>query len=324
MNRIVTLALAAALVSAIASPAAAQTCNVAPSAQYQLTFNATWSSTTLPQSFPSSAHFSGLVGGVHNNSVAFWTPGENASAGIKQVAETGSKTSLINEVNAAVNAGTASSVVSGSGISVSPGTASVGFIATLDHSLVSVVTMIAPSPDWFVGTHGQQLFQDGNWVASLTVPVFGYDAGTDDGPTYTSPNDATVPAEPIALLDGPLFRVEGELVPFGNYVFVRTTPSCLDADGDDVDDETDNCLGAANAQQVDADGDGYGNVCDADFNNDCNVNLVDLVAFKAGFAGSDPVLDLNSDGAINLVDLIMFKARFAAAPGPSAQTAVCN
>ena len=42
-----------------------------------------------------------------------------------------------------------------------------------------------------------------------------------------------------------------------------------DADGDGVSDALDNCTNVANAGQKDADGDGHGNTCDGDFQNNC-------------------------------------------------------
>lgn len=97
-----------------------------------------------------------------------------------------------------------------------------------------------------------------------------------------------------------------------------------DSDGDGVDDSVDNCTNVSNANQIDADGDGIGNLCDADLNNDCLTNLVDLIEFKARFASSDPVADFNSDGTVNLVDLIRFKALFGAPPGPAAEPNGCS
>ncbi len=61
-----------------------------------------------------------------------------------------------------------------------------------------------------------------------------------------------------------------------------------DADNDQVDDGLDNCLGLANPDQRDADGDGYGSLCDADFNNDGRVNFADLAIFRSKFASGDP------------------------------------
>ncbi len=42
-----------------------------------------------------------------------------------------------------------------------------------------------------------------------------------------------------------------------------------DRDGDGIVDSADNCTEHANPGQTDGDGDGIGNVCDGDFNNDC-------------------------------------------------------
>ena len=50
-----------------------------------------------------------------------------------------------------------------------------------------------------------------------------------------------------------------------------------DADGDGILDEADNCITKKNADQRDTDGDGYGNICDPDFNNN---NIVDPTDFS--------------------------------------------
>src|SRR5262245_40471842 len=92
--------------------------------QYNVKFDATWSQATHPAAYPAGAHFSALIGGVHNDGVSFWTPGQLASAGIEQMAEIGGTTALRNEVQAAINAGTASTVIQGSGIN-SPGSTNV-------------------------------------------------------------------------------------------------------------------------------------------------------------------------------------------------------
>ena len=93
----------------------------------------------------------------------------------------------------------------------------------------------------------------------------------------------------------------------------------VDADGDKVDDTLDNCLGTANADQRDTDGDGYGNWCDADLNNDLRVNFADLAMFRGRFATSDPDADLDGNGNANFADLARLKALFGKPPGPSGQ-----
>ena len=74
------------------------------------------------------------------------------------------------------------------------------------------------------------------------------------------------------------------------------------------------------AGQLDGDGDGHGNVCDADLNNTCgNANFGDLIVFKSIFGTADPQGDLNDTGGnVNFGDLIAFKGLFGTAPGPSA------
>src|SRR5437762_12358166 len=85
-------------------------------ASYTVTFTSTWSATTHPVDFPTSAHFSGLIGATHSDQVVFWRDGELASPGIQAMAELGSKNPLGDEIAAAIGAGTAQYVLSGEGI----------------------------------------------------------------------------------------------------------------------------------------------------------------------------------------------------------------
>jgi len=92
-----------------------------------------------------------------------------------------------------------------------------------------------------------------------------------------------------------------------------------DADDDGVPDSRDNCVNVKNADQRDSDGDGYGDVCDADVNNDGSVNSVDVALMRNAFGSSGPSLaDLNGDGRVNALDLALLRARFGVHPGPSA------
>lgn len=90
-----------------------------------------------------------------------------------------------------------------------------------------------------------------------------------------------------------------------------------DVDADLVPDIFDNCLeipngpGEAPDNQVDADGDGYGNACDPDFDQSGFVGLTDFNSFWACFGsaiscGGDSVLfsvlDLDSSGVITNFD----------------------
>mmetsp|Transcript_7580 Transcript_7580/g.22993 ORF Transcript_7580/g.22993 Transcript_7580/m.22993 type:complete len:81 (-) Transcript_7580:282-524(-) len=76
--------------------------------------------------------------------------------------------------------------------------------------------MIAPSPDWITGFHQLNVCdeENGEWVDSMKGELIGYDAGTDDGKSYESPDNASPRRRPIEKLTGP--PVNG--VPFGTYV----------------------------------------------------------------------------------------------------------
>lgn len=89
-----------------------------------------------------------------------------------------------------------------------------------------------------------------------------------------------------------------------------------DADADGVTDALDNCTNQANVTQIDADRDGFGNACDADFDQNGIVNFSDLSRLKASFLTADGLPDLDANGIVNFGDLARFKARFLEPPGP--------
>lgn len=174
--------------------------NTAASARYRLDFSAIWSPDTHPLNFPSNPHFSGLVGAVHSEQVIFWEPGQIASPGVQQVAERGSKSDILTEVQAAIDAGTAQSAINGGGIGNSPGSVAIEFEVTQDFPEITVLSMIAPSPDWFVGLHNYSLITDGEFIDSATIDLVLYDSGSDDGLQYQSPNAPSGTLSPIARL----------------------------------------------------------------------------------------------------------------------------
>lgn len=96
-----------------------------------------------------------------------------------------------------------------------------------------------------------------------------------------------------------------------------------DADRDGVSDGQDNCSNDANASQLDADGDGYGNVCDADLNNSGFVTTADfgimLSVFgqSATFSPAAAAADLNGSGMVTATDFGILRNRLSTAPGPS-------
>ena len=91
----------------------------------------------------------------------------------------------------------------------------------------------------------------------------------------------------------------------------------VDYDQDGVISRFDNCYIQPNPSQLDSDGDGYGNRCDADLNNDGIVDFSDLSLLSDVFFTSDLNADFNEDGTVNFLDLRIFRSQFYnGIPGP--------
>ena len=186
-----------ALLAAIATsppPAAAQTIT------YQVKFEGNWTLASTPGGVVSGAHFTTLIGGVHGSGVTFWQSGQQASSGVEQVAELGYTPTFRSEVQASSH--TLSVIqqgVSGGGT----GTATFNIDVTRTHPLVTLLSMIGPSPDWFVGVSGVSLLDGSNqWRASHVVDLFPYDAGTEEGTEFSLSNPATSPQGVITSIAG--------------------------------------------------------------------------------------------------------------------------
>lgn len=97
-----------------------------------------------------------------------------------------------------------------------------------------------------------------------------------------------------------------------------------DDDGDSIPNDQDNCVEVANANQRDSDGDGIGNICDADLDNNCAINFQDLGLLKQAFFTGDQDADLNGDGVVAFIDLGIMKFTFFSPPGPSGVPNACS
>ena len=171
--------------------------NIETDARYRITFTASWSAETHPQQFPFNPHFSPLTGATHNEQVIFWEPGQLATDGIELMAETGATSLFQGEVDEAIASGYADKSVNVGSIATSPGSRSSEFEININNPMLTLTSMLAPSPDWFVGVHNLMLHDGQQFIDQLTVDLDLYDSGTDSGPGYTSTNDDTQPREPI-------------------------------------------------------------------------------------------------------------------------------
>lgn len=88
-----------------------------------------------------------------------------------------------------------------------------------------------------------------------------------------------------------------------------------DTDRDGIADHVDNCPRSTNPSQLDSDGDGFGNACDADFNGDRRVDSLDEAIIRqaqgssVGQAAFVPAADMDGDGRISALDLTRFRRR---------------
>jgi len=113
------------------------------------------------------------------------------------------------------------------------------------------------------------------------------------------------------------------LFAFG-FAMSASAGAVTDTDGDLVPDQFDNCRTLDNgpndgSNQVDTDLDGYGNRCDADYDNDTATTPADFSQFLAAFGGPATETDHDGDLAGTPADFSIFLTYFAGVlpPGPS-------
>ena len=145
------------------------------------------------------------------------------------------------------------------------------------------------------------------------APVFSVSGGPD-----------AILSFPEGLAVRPVLDSDGDGLYDLDEIRIGTDPQVADSDGDGAIDSHDNCQLDANSDQRDTDSDGIGNRCDADFNEDCAVNFLDLGVMKTVFFSTDPDADLDGDGAVSFGDLAILKTRFLQPVGPSSEPNACR
>jgi hypothetical protein len=92
-----------------------------------------------------------------------------------------------------------------------------------------------------------------------------------------------------------------------------------DTDNDGIFDNVDNCTEIPNPNQRDTDGDGFGNACDADLDNNGAVSFADLNLFRGYFGTTNPDADFDGSGSVSFGDLDIFRNLFGQPPGPAGE-----
>ena len=213
--------LLALLLALTALPANAQ-----DTATFELTLDITWSAETAPLEFPESAHLSRLIGATHHSRYTMFRDGHTGSSGIELVAENGRNSVLQSELAESMRRNRVGTVFEGPGLSSPPGTVTVQFETTKEHFLLSFVTMVAPSPDWFTGAADVRLVVDDAWIDAAELTLWVWDAGTDNGDTYRpDPRNADAqPQQSVRLVTTPHFLTPEGLIPIGTAQLRRLSP----------------------------------------------------------------------------------------------------
>jgi Spondin_N/Secretion system C-terminal sorting domain len=191
-------------------------------ATYSVTFTSNWTQMAHPHSsgnLPGNAHWSKLVGATHTDQVVFVEMGSLATPGVEDIAELGSNTIFFSEVNSAIALNYANSIIDGDDLPTAEGQIIINDIVTTeDYPLLTLLSMIAPSPDWIIAMNSVSLLDtNGDWIDEIIINLYPYDAGTDSGVDYTSPNMNTDPQEPISSKQG--------MTPFSNEIIGSITIS---------------------------------------------------------------------------------------------------
>ncbi|NXM62844.1 SPON2 protein, partial [Illadopsis cleaveri] len=176
-------------------------CTAEDLAKYRIIFIGKWSQTAFPKQYPlyrPPAQWSSLLGVTHSSDYSMWKKNEYASNGVRDFAEKGEAWALMKEIEeAGEKIQSVHGIFSAPAISSGTGQTSTELEAHPRHPLVSFVVRIVPSPDWFVGIDSLNLCEGGHWMDEVSVDLFPYDAGTDSGFTFSSPNFATIPQDTV-------------------------------------------------------------------------------------------------------------------------------
>lgn len=96
-----------------------------------------------------------------------------------------------------------------------------------------------------------------------------------------------------------------------------------DTDGDGIADAGDNCTQVANADQLDADGDNFGNLCDGDLDNNGTTDEADFELMRSVLnqeSSAGPLAaaaDMDGSGRVTAQDFNRLRSRINSPPGPS-------
>ncbi|PXF45285.1 Spondin-1 [Gracilariopsis chorda] len=163
--------------------------------------------------------FSPLAGASHSNRISFLTIRGFASPQVEQIAETGQNGRFVALAkNLRRQRRGVRSVASAKGPTMPGKSTTLFYTVDCAHPFITMLGMIAPSPDWIVQINNRNMVRDGKFITRDSGTMIAYDAGTDDGREFTSPVDASLdmPTEPqkniAPLVEDETDRFQGRIV----------------------------------------------------------------------------------------------------------------
>ena len=207
--------------TAAAPPAAPR---AAGPAEYTVIVKSLWTKANFPLDYPDDAHFSGLIGASHNARYSIFAIGRKPTRGLERLSEEGKHSPLNDEIQAAIDAGNALMKFETGGLKDWHDSMVTTVQVDPAHPLISVVNMIAPSPDWFTGAANVNMFENGGWVKRRTLTLSAYDSGGDDGTSYKSADRDTNPKKATTRNTNRHFLPHGKARPVATLTLIRNTP----------------------------------------------------------------------------------------------------
>jgi len=142
----------------------------------------------------------GCWGGAGRNRAIRRRGGRTASPGTEMMAESGNVNTLLLEIDSMMMANNAISLIAFIPPAATGGTKQVSVYCNSNYPQVSFASMLGPTPDWFVGVSGINLYNKGQWTADTAISLYAYDAGTEDGDMFGYNNPASMPQQNIHRL----------------------------------------------------------------------------------------------------------------------------
>lgn len=314
----------ATLMVAISTMVGAQIVVAQSTATYRLSVRNDWSQEHHKDGAPLftevvQPHFSHLGGGTHNEQLVVWEEGGLSSPGMTEMQETGwvdhaSRVDLQTEFDAHIDSGMAGSFLNypiPNPWFPAGETIELEFEISESHPLITLASMLGPSPDWFVGVSGLELRDADGWRSLVEVDLYPHDGGTrsrDDRFALGGPRES--PQQAIRrITDSDDTLIRGS-IPIGRFTFELLSPTALDCDfdGDGDCDHADldalYATGAASLATIDE-----------------WLSAASNPANTANATGNTLVSgDVNLDGSVDSVDLGLLLNAFGSADTPGWQS----